>query len=431
MAETNIGIQAFALAVTVILIFCDRFDKRGVDKSNRMMNAMLWINFMLLSCNIGSWIVEGKPQFTGVNYVLTFGASSLGFPMAAFYIKYIAYIISDSGGNVCVKLVKAVTILCGLGLLLNFLSIFNHMYFSCEGGVYARGPIFWLNQSFSAFIILPALALIFLNWRYLNNRIRIGFIAYTVLPLIAGMSQFAVPQLNLMGLSTTLSLLIVYLTVYVERKRWMEEKEESIAMSRMAVMLTQIQPHFLYNTLAVIQDMCHGKAPEAEMATIEFSEFLRGNLAALNAAKPIPFIQVLRHAQSYLALEKRCFGDRLKVEYDIQTTAFRLPALTLQPIIENAVRHGVMQMEQGGTVCIYSYETPENYVVTIIDDGVGFDVEALRRDRCGHIGIANVEERLKTMCGARLKITSSLNKGTTVSIIVPKGEKYYENTCSG
>jgi len=162
--------------------------------------------------------------------------------------------------------------------------------------------------------------------------------------------QIFVYGLALLNLADTVAIIVIFLFLQAEQGRRSAEQENLLMQDRVAIMLSQIQPHFLYNALSVIQDLCHGKAPEAEQAAVEFSEFLRGNLDSLQADSPIPFEQELRHTQNYLSLEKKRFGDNLRVEYEIGATDFFIPALTLQPIVENAVRNGVMRQEEGGTV---------------------------------------------------------------------------------
>ena len=137
--------------------------------------------------------------------------------------------------------------------------------------------------------------------------------------------------------------------------------------------------------------------------------------------RPIPFERELRHTQNYLSLEKKRFGDRLRVEYDLQTTTFCLPALSLQPLVENAVRYGVMQRETGGTVRIATLEDEVSYQVIVTDDGVGFDISKKKMDGRTHIGIDNVRNRLATLCGGKLQVDSRRNYGTTAIITLPKG----------
>ncbi|MBO5868744.1 MAG: hypothetical protein J6Q54_07550, partial [Oscillospiraceae bacterium] len=123
----------------------------------------------------------------------------------------------------------------------------------------------------------------------------------------------------------------------------------------------------------------------------------------------------------YTEIELIRFPD-MTVNYDIRAKGFLLPALTVQPMVENAIKHGLMGREEGGTVTVTSYETDSHYCVCVADDGVGFDVDAAQDPR-KHIGIRNVRERLQVMCGGSLTIESEPGKGTTALIQIPKEGK--------
>ena len=114
------------------------------------------------------------------------------------------------------------------------------------------------------------------------------------------------------------------------------------------------------------------------------------------------------------------YGKALNVVYDIQVTDFKLPVLTLQAIVENAVRHGIGKREGGGSLTISTSETDNDYLVFVSDDGQGFNYEEAVNDGQQHIGIKNVRERLNTQCSGALEIKSQIGKGTTVTIKIPK-----------
>jgi len=205
----------------------------------------------------------------------------------------------------------------------------------------------------------------------------------------------------------------------------MEEKvqtERKLAESRISIMLSQIQPHFIYNALAVISRLCDKDPAEAKKATINFSNYLRANMNLLERTEPIPFENELNHTIGFLNLEKAMYGEALKVIYDIQTKNFKLPALTMQPIVENAIKHGIGKKEGGGTVTISTKETDSGYMMIITDDGVGFKQEKIYDDGQQHIGINNVRLRLSAQCGGSLDIESKSGTGTTATIIIPKQE---------
>ena len=115
------------------------------------------------------------------------------------------------------------------------------------------------------------------------------------------------------------------------------------------------------------------------------------------------------------------FADLLNVEYDIKTVDFQLPLLSIQPLVENAVKHGVGMKEDGGTVTIATKETDTAFEVIVTDDGVGFDPDAPKPDDGKtHIGMENTKKRLRDMCGAYVEITSAVGEGTTARVILPK-----------
>ena len=212
-------------------------------------------------------------------------------------------------------------------------------------------------------------------------------------------------------------------------KEYMEGKlllEKKLAESRISIMLSQIQPHFLYNALAVISRLCDKDPAKAKKATISFSDYLRGNMSLLESAEPIPFQNELNHTISFLNLEKAMYGEALTVIYDIQALYFKLPALTLQPIVENAVKHGIGKKEGGGTVTICTDETEREFLVTVSDNGAGFEQDKIMDDGEQHVGLNNVRFRLSVQCGGSLEIVSMPGAGTTVTIIIPKTSNHTE-----
>lgn len=206
-----------------------------------------------------------------------------------------------------------------------------------------------------------------------------------------------------------------------ELLRYQEMQNEMLQM-RVSIMVSQIQPHFLYNSLTSIAQLCEKNPSKAKKATIEFSEYLRRNMNSLKEQTPVPFESELKHLETYLSLEKMRFGDELNVEYDIETTDFLIPSLTVQPLVENAVKHGVGMKDDGGTVTIATKEFEDRYEVIVSDDGVGFDTSKKPNDGRTHVGMENVRNRLKTMCNAVLNIESTVGKGTVATIKIPKEE---------
>jgi len=199
--------------------------------------------------------------------------------------------------------------------------------------------------------------------------------------------------------------------------------EHELAQSKISTMISQIQPHFMYNTLAVIKHLCDTDPQTAKETIIEFSNYLRGNLDSLSQIELIPFDKELAHTETYLKIEKKRFDDMLNINYDIKVRDFCLPALTLQPIVENAVRYGVTKKEDGGAVTISTEETDNAFLIAVTDDGVGFDTQNQQtQNGRRHIGIENVRNRIFSMCGGTIDIQSKPGEGTKAVISIPKRE---------
>ena len=217
---------------------------------------------------------------------------------------------------------------------------------------------------------------------------------------------------------------------YKEAIRYQQMQKE-LYEAKVSVMVSQIQPHFMYNALTSIAMMCQIDPDTAQEATITFAKYLRGNMDSLRQTKPVPFEQELEHLKKYLYIEKLRFGKKLNIEYDIQATDFVLPLLSIQPLVENAVKHGVGMKKKGGTVTISTRETDTAYEVIISDDGVGFDITAEKKDDGrSHVGMENTLRRVKDMCGGEIRIESTVGEGTTATVILPKEGQPNENTVS-
>jgi sensor histidine kinase YesM len=191
-----------------------------------------------------------------------------------------------------------------------------------------------------------------------------------------------------------------------------------LAESRIATMMSQIRPHFIYNTLGSIEQLCKLDPPKAGELVHNFAKYLRGNFGELDNPKPILMSQEMEHVHHYINIENVRFPD-MTFTFEMNSNDFRIPALTVQPIVENAIKHGLMKLPRGGTIRVVAYETDTSYCVCVEDNGVGFDTSALLGDR-KHVGIRNIRERLKVMVNGTLEIESELGVGTKVVITIPK-----------
>ena len=216
----------------------------------------------------------------------------------------------------------------------------------------------------------------------------------------------------------TLATIILFFNMQYDRDVQQKLDKEKLEELNMKMMLGQIRPHFLYNTLACIRGLCEKEPAMAKKLMNDFTIFLRANMDSLTNHELIPFEQELLHIKSYLNLVQQMYGEKLEVVYEIKTTQFLIPTLSLQPLVENAVHKGIKNKKDGGKLTIQTEETEKYFQIIVSDNGTGFDRNVLKED--GHIGIKNVQKRLSVMCKGILVIDTAFGIGTTVYITIPK-----------
>ena len=200
-----------------------------------------------------------------------------------------------------------------------------------------------------------------------------------------------------------------------------EHERDLMAAQRIQIMMMQIQPHFLFNALNTIRALYAKNSPLAERTLEDFSAYLRQNLESLSQTDLIPVSKELEHTQLYAKIEMQRFPN-VQVEYRIEDTQFAVPALTIQPLVENAIRHGVRGREDGLVIVATALEAGRHQV-TVADNGAGFDPKQQLSTEELHIGIRNVKERVAQMCGGELVLTSEIGKGTSITLLFPDGSQ--------
>ena len=358
--------------------------------------------------------------------IANFLVFTFGYILLAVFTDYLVCFVSGKGAGISRAPSRLMWWLALSAIVLVAISQYNHMYYLIDShNVYHRQRWFWISQIYGIICMLINGAILARYRKYLSRKELAGLAAYILMPVIAMLVQMLIYGIAVLYIATTVSALCIYISIQVEQSRKFSQEELELEKSRTAIMLSQIHPHFLYNSLSVIKGLCQTDPRQAELAVDHFSGFLRGNLDSLTAGSPIPFSQELSHTRHYLELEQMRFGHRLNVIYDTPVTDFLIPPLTLQPIVENAVRHGIVKREEGGTLTVATALTSDAYTVTVTDDGVGFDPSGPLQDGKKHIGIQNVRKRLQAQCSASLTIRSVRGCGTTAMITLPRkaGEK--------
>ncbi|MDD6485041.1 MAG: histidine kinase [Clostridiales bacterium] len=385
-----------------------------MNRKSRFMSSftvLLITNILMQLGEAGMWFFSGTPE----NIVLLNISAMMSMVFSYVLISAYAHCLTEF---VCerkkVSFVPNYIILaiCSIYILLSVISLFNGMFFSFdENGRFVNGPMYGLVRAFDLLVIIIGIFWVMCYHKILTLREISFLISFNVLPLLSMTLQRSwepTPQY----MAVTLSLIVMYVLFHGEITR-------QLADSRISIMLSQIQPHFMHNMLTTIMYMCRTEPEEAEKTVGQFADYLRANMDSLTLKQCIPFETELKHVKTYWSLEEKRFEDKIRAVYDIQENGFMLPSLTIQPIVENAVKHGMRKGKQL-TVTIRTYSDKDNYYVEINDNGRGLDVNTFKNDGKSHIGIKNVQQRLKMMCGGELTVNSVPEQGTDAVIKIPK-----------
>ena len=221
-------------------------------------------------------------------------------------------------------------------------------------------------------------------------------------------------------------LCVIYdLTEKQRKEKELRDMEKELEISRIRSSTSQMKPHFLYNALGSVQELILIDPQYASDVLGDFMIHMRSCVRALSSDDPIPFSEELKNIKAYTNIEKMRLGDRLEVKYEIKEKDFLVLPLSIQPIVENAIRHGVhMRGKSGGCVMIRTGSDEDAWIVKVEDTGVGFDVEKVReevvRGKRDSTGIDNIRFRLEKVMGAEMDIYSKRDVGTTVTLRLPK-----------
>lgn len=179
-----------------------------------------------------------------------------------------------------------------------------------------------------------------------------------------------------------------------------------------------MRPHFIYNVMMSIYYLCAQDSRKAQQVTLDFTTYLRKNFTAIASEDTVPFSDELEHTRAYLAVEQVQFEDGLLVAYDTPHTNFRVPPLTLQPIVENSVKHGMAPEYAPLRISIQTRVTDSGSEIVVEDSGPGFASD-VPDDSEPHIALTNIRQRLEMMCGGKMTILPRDGGGTIVTVTIP------------
>ena len=293
--------------------------------------------------------------------------------------------------------------------------VIDAFYFVTPDRQVHRGPWYPLMLLPVIAILLLDLAAVIGRRRLLSRKVYLSFFI-TLLPMtVTLLVQTFVDAFLLLDVCMVLSALSMYGLVLSDQIEQDLCQQREIAQQRASIMVLQMRPHFIYNTMTSIYCLCSQDPEKAQQVVMDFTTYLRKNFTAVASAAPITFSSELEHTRAYLAVEQAQYSKSLTVEYDTPHTFFRVPPLTLQPIVENAVKHGRDPNAGPLHISIRTRKTDTGSEITVSDNGCGYDPAD---DSEPHIALKNIRQRLELMCGGSLTITPN-DGGTVVTVSIP------------
>jgi len=420
----NITFAIFCLIISVIILISLALSEHGKERKSRIFVSMVFVNIIMLASSIIWFLLNGNPGTrTPIPLLVTECIkASCGPVMLILYTHLILVVLREK--TFVTKRIENIALLaialCIADILIIIIEPFAPFISTLdENNQFIRNEWFAVGYILTFVCMAINTGILIIKRKCLKNIELLILIAYLAIPAIGVIIHSLIEGTPINMLSITVAIVFYFALIQNELSKQTRELEKELIDSKISVMLSQIKPHFLYNSLTAIHELCYEDPETAGEAIDEFSNYLRGNLESLSLRTPILFEKELQHVKTYLSLEKRRFEDRLNVVFDIQTDEFLIPILTLQMIVENAVRHGITKREEGGTVTIRTQETATDVVITVTDDGVGFDINEIKTKGL-HVGIENAKNRLAIMSNGTLKIDSKPGTGTTVVIEIPK-----------
>ena len=375
----------------------------------------------MINCVIA---LQGDTRYRVLIYIF-YMAVFISFAMMFWtFGMYLLNIIDGTRG--AVKFFsRAYHILTGIHMLLILSTPISRVYFYIDEMGFIQYSI---TYSISALYAAAMLILSFI-WivRFIKNRQMKRILMSCILAWSFGVvadslalwehADFFTSDIML-GLLFSVGILWIFCGIYSKQKHDLLKQKEELTNLRLKAMIAQIEPHFIFNTLGTIDSLCVEDTERAREVIGMFSDYLRANYHSIALHPMCSMGQEIEKLKTYTQIEQIRFS-RLNVCYDVQETEFMIPSFTLQPLVENAIKHGICaKKKSAGTVTIRTYSDDKDYIISISDDGVGFNKDSMPDGKV-HVGIQNVEQRLSILCGGSLMIDSEIGKGTTCTIRVP------------
>lgn len=331
---------------------------------------------------------------------------------------YIMYIIDPLHEKKAVR--TAMLLLVIIHVVLLVISQFTGLYYTIDpSNTYHRSDLYPISYVMTLTLMVIDAYYLIVGREKFTERQEKALWVFLLVPSLSVGAQIFVYGVYFVVLTTIISAFIMYLYLLEDNRERQLKQLNEITQLRTDVLISQVRPHFIFNSLTAIRSLCDMDS-EAYEAIGHFAGFLRGSIDMLGETSCIPMTRELETVENYLYMEKLRFEEKMQIVRDLRDVSFMIPSCSLQIITENAVKHGIRNNPDGrGTLTLRSYETDKAHIVEVEDDGIGFDPDNVTSGT----GLNNLRRRLELMCEGEFRIKSEIGKGTLAQIIIPKSFK--------
>ena len=433
----HISLLLWGCIFCLLAAFCMSIS-RDIDREKKKYMFLLQLSCaVLLGSDAAAWAFRGSPGELG-NYMVHISNFLVFLFSDIVLLLYHAYVCScifekeprEKKNSIRVKLV---VLICLAAIFLVILSQFTDLYYYIDAdNYYHRNPAYFISLLLPMAGMLTDLSLLFQYRKNISRELLAAMVSYIVLPFIAAIILLFYYGISLINLAICISMILMFVETMIEqskkaaqKERMLAEKERQLAQrereltdSRIASMMSQIRNHFIFNVLGTISTYCKIDPEQADLALNRFSRYLRRNMSYLEEKGMIPFEREVAQLEDYVSLEQMRFGDMIEFDEDFEEMDFYIPPLTVQPLVENAIKHGLTKAGIKGCVRVLTRQEDNAIRIEIIDNGAGFNPEELQKS--GSLGIRNIRYRLEHMADGMLEIESAPGKGTRAVIRIPQ-----------
>lgn len=388
-------------------------------------SKLMHLGLMLLASGI--FFLTDTSNITLQNDLLEFTTYLRGVSLMVAVYEVCIYIRYDLSGRFC-WIVTAVGILEGVLLVLSAAAPF-FAPFSLYGSMFV-----WCAAQF---LLCPVLAIYCLyeiiGRRSTHKSMLISCVLLSVSLTVELLNTvfFQLYPDGVLTKSLLFGLFLFYLLPGLngipggfQAKHRAQQLEDELQNSQVALAMSQIRSHFIFNILNAISGMCKYDPEMADETVVRFARYLRTNIDIMQQVKVVTFDAAIRHLEDYVALQQIRFGDKVRFRQELRVDGFPIPSLVLQPIVENAIKHGLTPKPEGGTIFLKTWCDRKNFYILIEDDGVGFDPSTVKETHGNGLGLGNVRYRLKNIMKGEMDIRSTPGVGTSVTLTIPRKESF-------